>query len=160
MTFDNSKTIISMRIRLFFATIALLAWVAVIYVAKLIKSPILGLDDSIWTLFLVLIWVVVAFLPMALNYQYLFYSDEGPNIVFKYFNAGIVGGRKNTVEINKATFTGFKTESALLGLNKSVILFQRVAQGVAKFPPIHISALTKDQQEKLIQSLGQNTLKS
>ena len=41
---------------------------------------------------------------MILNYQYVFYSDEGENIVFRYFNAGIVGGKKNSIEIYKPIF--------------------------------------------------------
>jgi len=155
MTFDNSKTIIGVRIKLFFVTVLLLAWVGVIYVAKLIKSPILGLDDSIWTLILVIIWIFIALLPMILNYHFVFYSDDGNDIVFKYFSAGIVGGKKNSIEINKGTFAGFKIESKYFGLNKSIILFQKLAQGVAKFPPIFISALTKDQQTRLIHALNQ-----
>jgi hypothetical protein len=155
MTFDNSKTIIGVRIKLFFATVLLLAWLAVVYVAKLITFPLLGLDDSIWTLILVIIWIIIAFLPAILNYQFVSYSDEGNAIVFKYFSAGIVGGKKNTVEINKSTFTGYKVESKFFGLSRSIILFQKLVQGVAKFPPIYISALTKDQQAKLIHSLSQ-----
>jgi hypothetical protein len=155
MTFDNSKTIIGFRIKLFFATIILLAWLAVVYLGKLIKFPLLGLDDSIWTLILVLIYVFVVFLPMILSYQFIFYSDDSNDIVFKYFTAGIVGGKKNTVEINKGTFAGYKIESKYFGLSKSIILFQKLAQGVAKFPPIYISALTKEQQAKLIHALKQ-----
>lgn len=155
MTFDNSKTIIGVRIKLFFATVILLAWLAVVYVARLITFPFLGLDDPIWTLILVIAWIIVAFLPVILSYQFVAYSDEDNDIVFKYFSAGIVGGKKNSVQINKSTFTGFKIESKYLGLRKSVILFQKLAQGIAKFPPISISALTKEQQEKLIHSLRQ-----
>jgi hypothetical protein len=154
MTFDNSKTIISIRIKLFFATVILLAWVAVVYVAGLIKSPILGLDDSIWTLLLVIIWIIIAFLPMILNYQFVFYSDDGNDIVFRFFSSGIVGGKKNSIEINKGTFAGFKIESKYFGLRKSIILFQKLVQGVAKFPPIYISAISKDQQAKLIHALS------
>jgi hypothetical protein len=94
MTFDNSRTIIGVRIKIFFATILLLGWVGVVYIAGLIKSPILGLDDSIWTLGLVIVWISIAFLPMILNYQFIFFSDDGNDIVFKYFTAGIVGGKR------------------------------------------------------------------
>jgi hypothetical protein len=160
MTFDNSKTIIGMRIRLFFATIVLLAWVAVVYVAKLIKSPILGIDDSIWTLILVLIWLLVALFPMVLNYQFIFYSDEGDAIIFRYFPAGIVGGKKSSVEISKSTFAGFKTEKKYFGLSKSIVLYQKLMQGVAKFPPIYISALSREQYGKLVHALNQYSPKS
>jgi hypothetical protein len=154
MTFDNSKTIISVRIKLFIATVLLLAYVAITYVAKLIKFPLLGLSDTVWTLILVAIWLIIAFLPMVLNYQFVFFSDEGEKLVFRYFIAGIVSGKKNSVEINKRTFAGYKTESRFFGLIISVILFQQMGQGVAKYPPLHISALTREQRSKFFISLN------
>jgi hypothetical protein len=75
-------------------------------------------------------------------------------IVFRYFNAGIVGGKKNSVEINKNAFAGYKTESKFFGLSKSIILYQKLGQGVAKYPPIYISALSREQRNKLFSSLN------
>jgi hypothetical protein len=153
MTLDNSKTIIAFRIRLFVVTVIALAWVALAYIIKLIKFPILGIDDWIWTLLIVAIWVVVAFMPMILDYQFFFFSDDGEKIVFRYFNAGIVGGKKNSVEIDKKRFTGYSTGSKLLGLSRSLILYQQIGQGVAKYPPIYITALTKEQRAQVLHAL-------
>ncbi len=153
MTFDNSKTIINFRIKLFFVTILALAWLAIAYVVKLIKFPLLGIEDGIWTLVIIAIWILVAFLPMILNYQFIYFSDDGESLIFRFFNAGIVGGKKNSVEISKRTFAGFKTESKYFGLSRSVIIFQQVGNNIAKYPPIHISALTRDQRNKMLQSL-------
>lgn len=155
MTFDNSKTIINFRIKLFFVTILALAWLAVVYIIKLIKFPLLGIEDGIWTLVIVGIWVIVAFLPMILNYQFIYFSDDGENIIFRYFNAGIVGGRKNSVEINKRAFAGYNTESRFFGLNRSIILFQQVGQKKAKYPPVYISALSGEQRKKMLHALSQ-----
>ena len=153
MTFDNSKSIINFRIKLFFVTILALAWLAIAYVIKLIKFPLLGIEDGIWTLVIIAIWILVAFLPMILNYQFIYFSDDGESIIFRFFNAGIVGGKKNSVEISKRTFAGFKTESKYFGLSRSIIIFQQVGNNIAKYPPIHISALTRDQRNKMLQSL-------
>jgi hypothetical protein len=153
MTFDNSKTIIGFRIRLFFVTVIALAWIALAYLIKMIKFPLLGIDDGIWTLLVIAIWVIVAFMPMILNYQFIFFSDDGNNIVFKYFNAGIVGGKKNSLEINKQTFVGYKIESRFLGLSKSIILYQKIGQRIGKFPPMYITALKKEQRQKVIHAL-------
>jgi hypothetical protein len=154
MTFDNSKTIIGLRIKLFLATILLMAYLAMAYIIKFIKFPLLGMSDSVWTAILIAIWVILALMPMALSYQFISYSDEGEFIVFRYFNAGIVGGKKNSVEINKLTFTGYKIETRFFGLIESIVLFQKFPKGVAKYPPVYISALSKDEKAKLIQSLN------
>jgi hypothetical protein len=154
MTFDNSKTIISLRIKLFAATIVLLAYIAMAYAIDLIKFPLLGMSETLWTIMLVLIWVVLAILPMVLNYQFISYSDDGEFIIFRYFMAGIVGGKKNSVEINKSTFSGYKIESRFFGLIQSIILSQKIRQGIAKYPPIHISALSGEEKSKIIKSLN------
>ena len=154
MTLDNSKTIISLRIKLFGATVVFLAYILLAYVAKLIKYPLLGMSDTAWTLILVGIFLLIAFLPMFLNYQFIFFSDEGENIVIRYFTTGVVGGKKNSVEINKKTFSGYKIESSLFGLKQSITLFQQLKEGVAKYPPIYISALNREERAKVLRSLN------
>jgi len=157
MTFDNSKTIISQRIKLFGATIVLLAYLAMAYVIGMIKFPLLGMGDTVWTVLLIGIWLLLAFLPMILNYQYISYSDDGDFIVFRYFTSGMISGKKNSVEISKASFSGYKIETRFFGLIKSIILFQKFQEGLAKYPPVYISALTSAEKAKLIKSLNNHT---
>jgi hypothetical protein len=154
MTFDNSKTIISLRIKLFGATVVLLAYLAVTYIGKLINFPFLGISDAVWTMILSGIWIVLAFMPMFLNYQYFSYSDEGDYLIFRYFTAGIVGGKKNSIEINKISFSGYKIETRFFGLIQSIILLQKVQGRVASYPPVYISALTREEKAKVIKSLN------
>jgi hypothetical protein len=157
MTFDNSKTIISLRIKLFGATVIILAYIVLTYIANIIKYPLFGMSDTTWTLILVVLYFAYAFLPMVLNYQYIYYSDDGEKLVFRYFTAGIIGGRKNSIEINKNGFSGYKTESRLFGMIQSITLFQKLQEGIAKYPPVYISALTGDERSKLFRSLNQYT---
>jgi hypothetical protein len=157
MTFDNSKTIINVRIKLFTVTIIFIGYLILAYAAEIIKFPLLGLDETIWTVALAAIWIFIALLPMFLNYQYIFYSDDTEKIIIRYFNAGIVGGRKNSLEIDKRTFSGYKTETKLFGLIASLTLFQKFAEGVAKYPPVWISALSGEEKSKLFKALNSYT---
>jgi hypothetical protein len=93
-------------------------------------------------------------MPIILNYQFISYSDDGEYIVFRYFSAGIVGGRKNSVEINKTTFSGYKIEIKFFGLIQSIILFQNIQGRVANYPPVYLSALNRKEKEKIINSLN------
>lgn len=154
MTFDNSKTVISLRIRLFFAIVVLIAFLIMAYFAKIIKFPLLGMSDTIWIIILVGINITIAFLPMILNYQYILYSDDGEKIIIRYFTAGLVGGRKNSVEIDKRAFAGYKIESRFFGLISSITFYQRFQEGAARYPPVYISALTKEERAKIIRSLN------
>jgi hypothetical protein len=154
MKFDNSVTIISLRIKLLGATILLLAYIVLTYVAKMIKYPLLGMSDTAWTLILVAIYLIIAFLPMFLNYQFISYSDDGEKIVIRYFSTGMVGGKKNSVEIDKKSFSGYKTESRFFGLIQSITLFQQLKEGNAKYPPVYISALSRKERAKVFRSLN------
>jgi hypothetical protein len=157
MTFDNSKTIIGLRIRIFVVTVLLLTYIVLTYIAQLIEYPLLGMSDILWSVILITIWLVFALYPMVLNYQYVYYSDEGETIVFRYFMAGIFGGRKNSVEINKNSFAGYKTEIRYFGLMYSVILSQHLREGVANYPPIYLSNLTKKEKNRILNSLYSNS---
>jgi hypothetical protein len=150
MTFDNSKTIIGLRIKLFFVTILLIAWLIVAFIAKMIDFPLLGMSETFYTLILVGIWLVFLFMPMIRNVQFVFFTDEGENIVFRYFFAGMVGGKKNSISITKKTFAGYEIEKKYFGLSTSIILFQKIGQGIAKYPPIYITALNSEQRKKML----------
>jgi hypothetical protein len=149
MTFDNSKTIISLRIKLFTATVILLAFIVMTYIASIIHYPLLGMNETAWTLILVALYLAYAFMPMYLNYQYIYFSDDGEAIIFRYFTAGIVGGRKNSIEIHKTSFSGYRTESRMFGLIKAIHLYQKLPEGIAKYPPLYISVLTKEERDKI-----------
>jgi hypothetical protein len=159
MTLNNSKTIISIRIWLFVETVLLIAYIVMVYIAKVIHFPLLGLGDAAWTITLVAIYFILAFYPMFLSYQFISYSDEGDKISFKYFMAGIAGGKKNSVEISKSSFAGYRKDKEYMGLVQSLILFQQLPEGVAKYPPIYISALTKKERAKVLNSLYLHTPK-
>ena len=154
MTFDNSKSIIGFRIKLFIATVIFLGYLFLTYAASIIKFPLLGMEETGWTVIIAAVYLVIVFIPMILNYQYVYYSDDGNNIVFRYFLSGIFGGKKNSVEINKMTFSGFSIEKRFFGLIQSIILFQDLKEGKAKYPPIYISALTREEKAKVIRSLN------
>jgi hypothetical protein len=145
--------------RLFTATVLLLTYFVLTYFAELINYPLLGMSDTLWTIVMILIWIIYALYPMVLNYQYVYYSDEGDTIVFRYFFAGITGGRKNSVEIHKNNFAGYKNETRYFGLMQSVTLFQQLREGVANYPPIYISNLTGKEKAKVLNSLYLHTPK-
>ena len=160
MKIDNSKAIISSRIKLFVVTVCFLAYIIMSYFAKIFKLTLFGWNDTVWTFILAAICIFIWLIPTILNHQYISYSDDGDLIVFRYFTSGIFGGRKNAIEIDKKTFSGYKTEKQLWGLSSSITLYQNFQDGTAKYPPIHISALSKEEKAKVFRSLNRYMPKS
>jgi hypothetical protein len=154
MTLNNGKSVINLKITRRLSIIIFLAYLIIVYVAEIIKFPLLGMNRLAWTMTVLLIFLLIILLPVILNYQYLSYSDEGENIIFRYYSTGFIAGNKNSVEINKKTFSGFKLEKKIFGLMQRITLYQRLKGGVAKYPPVYISALKREEKAKILKSLN------
>ncbi|MEZ5001198.1 MAG: hypothetical protein R2744_10230 [Bacteroidales bacterium] len=78
MTIDNGKTIIRLRLNLFIATVLFIVYLFFAYFGKSLKFPVFGLTDTELSLILVFIYLFIAFYPMLLGYNYIYFSDDGP----------------------------------------------------------------------------------
>lgn len=154
MTFDNSRTIIGLRIKGFTATSLFLVFIILTYAERVIRFPVAGIKESTATIILAIIYVLIIFFPLFLKKMYIYYSDDGENIVVKYFYAGMIAGKKNSIIINKKTLAGYKLEKGFLGITPAIIITQSMKQGLAKYPPICISSLKRKEKENILKSLN------
>lgn len=149
MTFDNGRTIIKLRLRLFIATLIMIAYIFVVYFGKQLRFPVFGIQEYHATLFLVAAYIILTFLPVILKYKYIYFSDDGRSIIFRYYSAGFLSGGKNSVEIPKNEFLNYKIIKESLGLIKSIQLYRMMGNKKASYPPIYISSLTKSELNKI-----------
>lgn len=154
MILNNSKSVISLKIIRRASIIIFLAYLVLVYAARIIRFPLLGIDKTTLTIFVSAIFLMIILVPEILNYQYIYFSDEGESIIFRYYSAGLITGNKNSVEINKRTFSGFTIDKKFFGLVESITLYQRLREGIAKYPPIFLSALKKTDKDRIIRSLN------
>ncbi|MDT8400668.1 MAG: hypothetical protein RQ743_03155 [Bacteroidales bacterium] len=153
MTFDNGKTIIGLRLRLFIATIIMLVYVYLVYYGKQLRFPILGIQEFHATLILTVLYLLLAFLPMLLKYRYIYFSDDGKNIIFRYYSVGFLSGKKSSVEIPKHEFAGYKIKKNFIGLIKSILLFRIMGNKKASYSPVYVSSLSKAELKKIMKAL-------
>ncbi len=154
MTFDNGKTIIRLRLRLFIATLLMLVYVYVVYYGKQLRFPVFGIEESLATLVLTAAYLLLAFLPLLLKYKYIYFSDDGNSIIFRYYSVGLFSGSKNSVEIPKEEFIAYKIKKILPGLVSSILLYRRMKNTVASYSPIYISSLSKKEIKKIQTALN------
>ncbi len=153
MTSDNSKSVINQKILKRTVIILYLSFLVLSLAANIIKFPLLGMSKTVWLLLTTLIFLIIILVPVILNYQYIYFSDEGNMLIFRYYSTGFIQGNKNSVEIEKKSFSGFTIDHSLFGLVRSITLYQRMKEGVAKYPPINISALKPREREEIIKTL-------
>ena len=154
MTINNSKSVINLKIVRRTSIIIYLLFLVFTFAAMLIKFPLLGMSKTAWTILVTACFLIIVFVPILLNHQYIYFSDEGDMIIFRYYSAGFTEGKKNSVEIGKKTFSGFTLDKRFFGLIQCITLYQRMKEGVAKYPPIYISALKRQDKDSILESLN------
>jgi hypothetical protein len=154
MVLQNHKTAIMVRFRTFVLTIIFVCLIIVIYTTRLLDAPLFGLHKNYITAILAGIFILILLIQYFLNLSFISYSDEGPNLILRYYSLRILSSKKNSIEIPKNEFVRFEVIKTSLGLKRELYLYQRVRSGIAKYPPIPITSLTKDERTAIHNSLS------
>ena len=100
------------------------------------------------------IYVAVSWINYLKRPYFVSYSDHGEMIVMRYYPLNMFTTRKHSVEIPKKQFVKFELKSFLFGTQHQLILVQNFRNKEAKYPPISLSALDKEDRDKILESLG------
>ena len=154
MVLQNRKTAIMVRFRTFILTIIFVCLITIIYTTRLLDTPLFGLHKNYITAILVGIFILILLIQYFLNLSFISYSDKGPNLVIRYYSLRIFSSKKNSIEIPKSEFVRFEVIKTSLGMKRELYLYQRVRSGIAKYPPIPITSLTKEERTTIHDSLS------
>jgi uncharacterized membrane protein (DUF485 family) len=154
MTFENDRTIIRIRLTTFISTVFYVICIFLIFFAEVIDFPLLGISKISWTILLSAMYFVISFGPQLLHYTYLYFSDDGDKLVFRYYRVGIMRGRRQSVEIPKSSFAGYKYEKTMGHFLSRLVIYQRIQEGVAKYPPIPLNSLRKKEKRRIMSVLS------
>lgn len=104
--------------------------------------------------------ILIAFIYIVINlYNYLkrpyfvSYSDHGEMIVMRYYPLSLFTSRKHSIEIPKTQLVRFELQEFLFGSQQKITLYQNFRNKVAKYPTISLSAVDKEDRERILRSL-------
>ena len=100
-----------------------------------------------------LFFLIFFWFQYKLKYTYFYFSNNGSNLVFKFYSLQPFFGKARTIEIPKKNFMKSNIEASFFGKRDSLILFQKTPRGVAKYPPISLTLLNKKQKKELQKAL-------
>ena len=101
-----------------------------------------------------LIYIVININNYLRHPYFVSYSDHGEKIVLRYYPLSMFTNRKNSIEIPKKQLVKFELKPFFLGTQQRLILYQNFRNKVAQYPPISLSAMDKEDQEKMLASLS------
>ncbi len=99
------------------------------------------------------VYVLINWINFLKRPYFVSYSDQGEMIVVRYYPVSMFTSRKNSIEIPKKQFVKYELKPFFFKTQHYLILSQNFRGKVAKYPKISLSAIDKDDREKLLQSL-------
>jgi hypothetical protein len=106
------------------------------------------------------IFISCVWFTLSLNFNYIIFKETDNSIIFRYYPLHPFHDKFKSIEIPKNKLSHIVIKESVFGLKSSLELYQITNQGIAKYPPLSISALKKEQKSiifELCQKYSQNT---
>lgn len=154
MIIDNSHAVIRDRKMMYLMAISLTIIIPCFFFIDIFEEPFLGIPREYYVIAVCSIYVLINIYRFLLNLNYIYYNDQGGKLVLKYYSLRPFMQKKQSIEIPAGSLVKFKIIKRIASLRKSLVLYQRINNKIAKYPPISLSALKKSEFNNLISALN------
>ncbi|PKQ61051.1 hypothetical protein BZG02_17310 [Labilibaculum filiforme] len=152
MTINNQNR--AAWIKLFYYLLIFLYLATTIVLIYLQVKPIYPIVGAI-SFFVIL---CIAF-SLLLNLNFIIYKESETKVILRYYPLHPFHHQFKSIEISKNTLSHFDLDMKLFGLRPEITLYQQTERGLAKYPSVSISSLSKSSRKEIINSLQKNSLK-
>ena len=148
MIIENKKYTFKIWIQKFFATVLFVPAILVIWFTRVLDNMIPGMEKVHYLLIACGLYFSLMLYHFLLKPNFIFFTDNGDKIILRYYPISAFNNKKHAIEIPKRNFVKFETENFFMHKEK-IILYRRQKNQIAKFPPISLSALKKEEVDQL-----------
>jgi hypothetical protein len=152
MILDIKRTILRKNLSSFI-TVVIVALMIIGLLLLPIRNIFTQIENSLLAVFVAIAYVIYSVYNTLRNYNYIYYSDESEKIVLRYFSPNIFTSKKNSIEIPKKEFAGYILKSFFIRYRETIRLLRRTGKGIAKYPPVSITALDGHERDMLLHAL-------
>ncbi len=157
MTITNQKQSVNLRIIKSLALLFLIIAIGLIYFANVLRDGAFGYTRDQVAVFMIILVVLFFLYHFVRDHHYIYYSDTGDKFVLRYFSLRPLADKKNAIEFNKNELLRYEIIKPLYGLNRSLVIYRKTARGIAKYPPVSLTALKKSDRKKILASIQRIT---
>jgi len=154
MTIENQKTVIRIFLRKLFIAIIIVMIIVAMLATNWFKPELLGITQYQWIILVTAIYILLVVGSWLRGLNYFYFNDKGDKLIIRYYPIRPLGRKKRAVQIPKTALAKYEIIKTNLGLKKVLILHQHVKKNVAKYPPIGVTSLTRDELSRLEQQLS------
>lgn len=149
MTIDNSSAALKERKLFYLMTLSLTAFIPVFLLIDFFDTPVLGIPKEAFVLALSVIYVLFQIYRYILDLKAINFNDEGGKLTIKYYSLRPFADKHRTIEIPLSSFAKYTIQAKLFGRKKILVIFQKTNGKLAKYPPLSLSAMNKEDIAKL-----------
>ncbi len=106
------------------------------------------ISGALSVLFLLFYWF-----QYQMEYTYFYFSNNNKNLVFRFYSLRNLYGKPKTIEISKISFFKYDIITSFFNKKEALVLYQKTPKGIAKYPPISLTLLSKNQKTDLKRAL-------
>jgi len=152
MIIDNRKNVVRYRFNEFIGAVITITLFTLVLTLPFFLDPFLGIGRIYWAVILLCGYIGLFAFHFYKDLNYIYFSDDKGRMVFRYYSIRPFADSKNAIEMAHKQFHEYViTKSGL----RTYITFKQNAGGrIAEYPKVSITALTKNQREKLYQCLN------
>ncbi|MFO7830201.1 MAG: hypothetical protein R6V23_16385 [Bacteroidales bacterium] len=155
MQFDNRNNTLKLNIRRYLVLLIFASLLGVFIFTGALEHPFWGIGKTEGIVLVVVLYALYLVVTYFINYNYLYYSDEGSKIILRFVSLRPFNSKRNAIEIPKKYYNGYIIKKSLFNLKEEIIFSIHTQKGIAKYPPISITGLTVKQKNLLKRSLNQ-----
>lgn len=157
MKIDNQKNTYRIWLNRLIMTVVFALIIVVLIFVPWFDNPEEGITKYHIIIIISGIYVAINWVNYLKRPYFISFNDQGEKLVVRYYPVSMFTSRKNSIEIPKQQFVKYELVPFLLKTQHYLILHQNFRGKVAKYPKISLSALDKEDREKMLQSLGTYT---
>ena len=158
MGIDNGPQVIKDKKIMYGMVVGLTVLIPFIMIAEIFDEPVLGISRGYYAIVVAIIYVLATGYRLMLDLNYFSLIDQDGKILIKYYSLRPLMQKYKTIEIPSGSLVRYEIKKKMVGRKKQLILFQKVKNKTAKYPPISISALGKGEFDTLVQILNLRTI--
>jgi len=154
MEIDNTKKSVRINQIKYISMILFVVLLIVLLTTRLVSDEFLGMNNYQWAVVVTLLFILVNIYEYLKDYNYIYFSDSGEKLLFRYVSLRPFHSKRYSIEIDKKNFRGYKLMKGSLGLSRKIMFYIKTPRGTAKYPPVSISALGADEFNQLKYALN------
>ena len=154
MIIDISRTIIRKNLANLISTVLFIVLIVLLLFLPM-QDFLKGISNSLLAIFVATAYIIYAVYNSFRNYNYIYFNNETDKLVLRYFSPSVFTSKKNSIEMPKEEFAGYRLKSFFMRYREKIVLYRATRKGLANYPPVSLTALSVKERHMLLRALDE-----